>query len=138
SLPWRFLLIGLVVFAMMSPAAVVNAGNFGLQPGYYLALLLLARTALQIMTDRYTLNRFVLGRMAPLFAFVGLTFAVLFIALCFFQGSIDTLPGSSGFKSATAHPFHLARENFTQMGYLVINSWLVYAMAHAGARQGRD
>ena len=55
-LPWRFLLAGLMVFGMMSPAAVVNIGRFGLQPGYYLALLLLVRVLLQIMSDRFTLK----------------------------------------------------------------------------------
>src|SRR5215831_15759206 len=117
-LPWRFCLAGLMVFAMMSPAAVVNAGHFGLQPGYYLAILLLGRVALQVMMDRFTLNSFVIARMASLLSFLALTFVVLFIALCFFQGGIEVLPGSSGFKSGTTHPFHLARENFTQMFYL--------------------
>lgn len=134
-LPWRFCLAGLMVFGMMSPAAVVNAGHFGLQPGYYLAILLVGRVTLQIMMDRFTLNRFVLARMTPLFAFLALTFVVLFIALCFFQGSIEVLPGSSGFKSGTTHPFRLARENFTQMFYLIVNTCLIYTMAHAGARQ---
>lgn len=138
-LPWRFCLAGLMVFGMMSPAAVVNVGHFGLQPGYYLAMLLVGRVMMQIMTDRFTLNSFVLARMAPLFAFVAVTFLVLFIALCFFQGSIEVLPGSSGFKSGTTHPFHLARENFTQMFYLIVNTFLVYVMAHSGARQaGRN
>lgn len=137
-LPWRFCLAALMVFTMMSPAAVFNAGNFGLQPGYFLSLLLLGRVAVQIMADRFTFNRFVIARMAPLFAFVGITFTVLFIALCFFQGRIETLPGSSGFKSGMTHPFQLARENFTQMFYLILNTFLIYAMAHTAARQTRD
>jgi hypothetical protein len=55
--------------------------------------------------------------------------------LCFFQGDVDTLPGTSGFKSGMAHPFHLARENFTQIAYLILNVCLLYAIAHGGARQ---
>lgn len=137
-LPWRYCLAGLTVFTMMSPAAVFNAGNFGLQPGYFLSLLLLGRTAIQIMADRFTFNRLVLGRMAPLFAFLALTFLVMFIALCFFQGKIETLPGSAGFKSGMTQPFHLARENFTQLFYLLLNTALVYAMGQAGARHARE
>jgi hypothetical protein len=133
-LPWRFALAGLVAFSMMSPAAVVNAGNFGLQPGYYLALLLIARTLGQVMAQNFTLNGFVLGRLKPLFWFMALVFAILFVALCFFQ-DVETLPGSSGFKSGMTRPFHLARENFTQITYLTLNIVLVYAMAHNGARQ---
>src|SRR5690242_2336609 len=96
--PWRYCLAGLMIFAMMSPAAVVNAGNFGLQPGYYLALLLLGRTTVEIAVNRFTLNGFVISRMLPLLWFLAVVFLVLFIALCFFQ-TIETLPGSSGFKS---------------------------------------
>ncbi|HKY19212.1 MAG TPA: hypothetical protein VJL82_09790 [Rhizomicrobium sp.] len=134
AMPWRYALAGLMVFAMLSPAAVVNAGNFGLQPGYFLALLLIGRTIVQIMTDRFTLNRIVLSKMLPLFWFLALCFMVLFIALCFFQGSVETLSGSSGFKSGMIRPFQLARENFTQLFYLIVNICLVYALAHGGLR----
>lgn len=133
-LPWRYALIGLVSFAMMSAAAVVNAGNLGLPPGYYLSLLLIARTALQVAADRFTLNAFVLSRLRLLLWFVALVFLVLFIALCFFQ-TVETLPGSSGFKSGMIHVFRLARENYTQTFYLIVNLCLLYAMAHSGARQ---
>jgi hypothetical protein len=133
--PWRYCLAGLMIFAMMSPAAVVNAGNFGLQPGYYLALLLLGRTTVEIAVNRFTLNGFVISRMLPLLWFLAVVFLVLFIALCFFQ-TIETLPGSSGFKSGMTHPFRLARENYTQSFYLILNLCLIYAMAHTGARAG--
>src|SRR5882762_4431183 len=85
-LPWRYCLIGLMTFAMMSPAAVVNYGGFGLQPGYYLSILLIGRSAFEIMAQKYTLNAFVSSRMRPLWWFTVTVFAVLFIALCFFQG----------------------------------------------------
>lgn len=131
--PWRYCLAGLMIFAMMSPAAVVNAGNFGLQPGYYLALLLLGRTAVQIAVNRFTLNGFVISRMLPIMWLLAVTFLVLFLALCFFQ-TVETLPGSSGFKSGMTHPFRLGRENYTQAFYLILNLCLLYAMGHNGAR----
>jgi hypothetical protein len=134
-LPWRYCLIGLMTFAMLSPAAVVNVGSFGLQPGYYLAILLIGRTLGEVMLNRFTLNGFVISRMLPLWWFTVTAFAVLFIALCFFQGTVAVLPGTSGFKSAMTHPFHLARENFTQIAYLLVNVFLVYSLAHNGARQ---
>jgi hypothetical protein len=135
ALPWRYCLAGLMCFAMMSPAAVVNVGNFGLQPGYYLGLLVIGRAGAQIMTDRFTLNAFVGAQLRPLFWFIALVLAVLFVALCFFQGQVETLPGSSGFKSGMTRPFHMARENFTQLIYLILNTCLIYAMAHLGALQ---
>jgi hypothetical protein len=134
-LPWRFCLVGLMVFSMLSPSAVVNVGSFGLQPGYYLALLLISRSAFEIMTQHFTLNGFVMSRMRPLWWFVATVFAVLFIALCFFQGDVEVLPGTYGFKSGLTHPFRLARENFTQIAYLLTNMCLVYTIAHSGARQ---
>jgi tetrahydromethanopterin S-methyltransferase subunit F len=134
-LPWRYCLIGLMVFAMMSPAAVINYGKFGLQPGYYLSILLSARTVAEIVIGGFRLNGFVLGRMKLLFYFSILVFVVLFIALCFFQGKIEVLPGTSGFKSAATRFFHLSRENFTQVAYLILNIALVYTMGHQGARR---
>jgi hypothetical protein len=134
-LPWRFCLIGLMSFAMMSPAAVVNVGNVGLQPGYFLSILLIGRTAVEIMAQRFTLNAFAISRLRPLWWFVAVVFAVLFVALCFFQGTVDTLPGTYGYKSGNTHPFHFARENLTQIAYLLMNFTLLYCLAHAGARQ---
>ena len=134
-LPWRYCLIGIMTFAMMSPAAVVNVGSFGVQPGYYLSALLIGRTAAEVMVSGFQLNAFVLGRMRPLFYFLIMVFLVLFIALCFFQGQVETLPGSSGFKSDLVHPFRLSRENFTQVAYAILNTGLVYVMGHQGARR---
>src|SRR5215472_7954123 len=134
-LPWRFCLIGLMTFAMMSPAAVVNAGSFGLEPGYFLALLVILRTALTVMTHGFTLNAFVLTSMRSLFHFLAIALVALFLALCFFQG-VDTLPGTAGFKSNAVQPFHLGRNNYTQLAYLIVNIFLIYCMAHQGARRG--
>lgn len=134
-LPWRYCLIALMVFAMMSPAAVVNVGKFGLQPGYYLSILLILRTFAEIMAGRFTLNTFVLWRMRPVFYFDIVVLVVLFIALCFFQREVAVLPGTGGFKSAVTHPFHLSRENYTQIAYLTLNTCLIYVMGHQGARR---
>jgi hypothetical protein len=133
-LPWRYCFIGLTVFCMMSPAAVVNAGHFGLQPGYYLALLLIGRTAVEIMVDGFTLNSYVLSRMQPLFYFAIVCLVVLFVALCLFNGQFETMRGTTGFKTNLARPFHLDRENFTQLFYLFENTCVVYVIAHQGAR----
>jgi hypothetical protein len=134
-LPWRYFLMGLTIFAMMSPAAVVNAGSFGLEPGYFLALLGIARVLVSVMTHGFTLNRFVLGAMRPLFYFTAVAFLVLFVALCFFQGQVETLPGTAGFKTGAVQAFQLGRNNFTQVGYLLINLVFVYSLAHQGVHQ---
>lgn len=137
-LPWRYCLIGLMVCAMMSPAAVINVGHLGLQPGYYLSILLIFRTAAEIVVNRFTLNAFVLARLRPLLYFLIAVFVVLFIALCFFQGQVETLRGTMGYKSSLTQPFHLGRENFTQVAYLILNICLIYALGHNGARRPID
>ncbi|HWC64417.1 MAG TPA: hypothetical protein VG501_12390 [Rhizomicrobium sp.] len=134
-LPWRFCLIGLMIFAMMSPAAVVNVGRVGLQPGYYLGLLMIGRTAAEIMVQKFSLNTFAISQMRSLWWFIALVFLVLFIALCFFQGTVDVLPGTYGYKTGNTHPFYFARENLTQIAYLLINFTLLYCLAHGAARQ---
>src|SRR3546814_11446570 len=48
-MPWRYCLIALLVFSPLSAAAVVNAGNFGLQPGYFFGLLVVARTFTEML-----------------------------------------------------------------------------------------
>src|SRR5262249_36293766 len=134
-MPWRFALIGLTIFATMSPAAVVNVGTIGLQPCYFLALFLIGRTAVPIMVAGFRFDKRVLLRMLPLFCFITLIVFVLFLALCFFQGGIETLPGTSGFKAGLTRRFEFGRENLTQLSYLIINTCLIYVMAHNGARQ---
>jgi len=135
-MPWRFCLAGLAVFAMMSPAAVINAGRFGLEPGYFMALLIVARTFLSVMVNGYTFNGFVLAAMRPLLLFVAITLLVLFVALCFFQGHVMTLPGTAGFKSNAVRVFQFGRNNLTQLAYLLVNVCLVYSLAHQGALRG--
>ncbi len=137
-LPWRYCLIALTTFATLSAAAVVNVGHFGLQPGYYFGILITGRTCFEIMLGRFKLNGYVLARMAPLFCFMIICFLVLFIALCFFQGQVQVLPGTDGFKSALTHPFHLARNNFTQIAYLIINTSIIYCVGHQGGKRPAD
>lgn len=134
-LPWRFCLIGLTIYGAMSAAAVINIGHFGLQPGYFLSIVLVGRAALEIMTRRFQLNAFVLGRLTLVFYLIIVSFVVLFIALCFFQGWVQCLPGTSSFDSAAVHNYHLSRENYTQILYLLINTSLVYIMGHYGAKR---
>src|SRR3546814_1432342 len=65
-MPWRYCLIALLVFSPLSAAAVVNAGNFGLQPGYFFGLLVVARTFTEMLIGQASLNSFVLRRLLPL------------------------------------------------------------------------
>lgn len=133
-LPWRFCPAFLLTFAMMSPAAVFNAGSFGLQPGYFFALLVIARTVIEIALRRQSLNRFALTRMIPLGVLIISAMVALWTAMMFFEGKIYVIGGTEGFHLSLAQPYHFRRENMTQIAYLLLNLTLVYCLAHQGAR----
>ena len=73
--------------------------------------------------------------MKLLLYFTIIVFLVMFIALCFFQGKIEVLPGSAGFKSAATRMFHFSRENMTQTAYLILNVALILHHGPSGARR---
>ena len=133
-MPWRIMLMALPTFALLHGASVINVGSVGLQPGYFLALLVIARTGLEIMLLRQPLNREALILVLPLGVLVVLSVLVLWISVVFFTGKVTVIGGTDGYQLDLARPYLIRRENATQMSYIVINTMLVYALAHQGAR----
>src|SRR5206468_8762231 len=133
-MPWRFMLMALPSFALLHGAAVVNVGSVGLQPGYALALLLIMRTALEILLLRQPLNREALIYTAPLGLLVVISILVLWISVAFFTGKVTVIGGTDAYVLENAQPYVFRRENITQITYLLINTLLVYVLAHQSAR----
>jgi len=133
-LPWRFILIALPSFALLHGAAVVNFGSIGLQPGYALALLVIMRTGLEVLMLREPLNRDALVYTAPLGVLVVVSILVLWISVCFFTGKITVIGGTDAYILENARPYAFRRENIAQITYLLINTALVYSLAHQSAR----
>ena len=131
---WRVILIALPSFALLHGAAIVNVGSVGLQPGYFFALLIVGRTFLEIGLLRQPLNRSVLLQMLPLGLLVVISVLTLWGAVVFFQGQIEVIGGTDAFQLDRARPYQFRRENLTQIAYIVINTMLVYAVAHQAAR----
>jgi hypothetical protein len=137
-LPWRFSIIALLVFATLDSAAVVNAGSFGLQPGYFFGLLIIARTVVEITALRTPLNAHVIRMLMPLFLFTMICFISIWVGLTFFQGKIMVISGAAGFNLNLAQPYMFQRQNLTQPFYLVLNVATVYALAHQIVRLPAD
>jgi hypothetical protein len=133
-MPWRIIIMALPSFALLSGAAVINVGSVGLQPGYFLALLVIARTGMEITLLRQPLNRDALALVAPLGVLVLISVLVLWISIAFFTGEITVIGGTDAYVLENARPYVFRRENVTQISYIVINMTLVYALAHQGAR----
>src|SRR5262245_61932924 len=133
-MPWPVMLMALPSFALLHGAAVINVGPIGLQPGYMLALFVIARTILGILLRRQPLNRDALISTAPLGALVVISVLVLWISVVFFTGKIMVVGGTDAYILENARPYTFRRENITQISYLIINTMLVYALAHQSAR----
>jgi hypothetical protein len=137
-LPWRFSIIAVMVFATLDSAAVVNAGSFGLQPGYFFGLLIIARTAVEISALSAPLNAHVIKMLLPLLLFTIICFISIWVGLTFFQGEIMVISGTAGFNLDLAQPYTFQRQNLTQPFYLVLNVAIVYAVAHQIGRLPAD
>jgi hypothetical protein len=137
-LPWRFSVCALLIFSSLSDAAVVNVGSFGLQPGYFFGLLIIARTAAEIVILRKPLNAHVITMLMPLLLFTIVCFISIWIGLTFFQGKIMAISGATGFNLDLAQPYNFQRQNLTQPFYMLLNVAIVYALAHQIAHLPAD
>jgi hypothetical protein len=137
-LPWRYSLLALPVLATMNSAAVVNVGSVGLQPGYFFGMLIIARTAIEIVVLLTPLNVHVIRWLTPLFLFTIICFISIWLGLTLFQGSIMVMGSEARFNLDLAQPYTFQRQNLTQPFYLVLNVAIVYAVAHQVARMPAD
>jgi hypothetical protein len=137
-LPWRYVIPAFLVLAMLSSAAVVNVGSFGLQPGYFFGMLIIARTVGEIVVLSTPLNAHVIRMLAPLLLFTIICFVSIWVGLTFFQGKIMVISSTAGFNLDLAQPYTFQRQNLTQPFYLLLNVGIVYALAHQVARLPTD
>jgi hypothetical protein len=133
-LPWRYSLITLPVLATLDNAAVVNVDAFGLQPGFFFGILIIARTLIEILLLDTRINPHVLRMLAPLLLFAIISFTSIWVGLTFFQGRVMVISSTAGFDLDLAQPYTFQRQNLTQPFYLILNIGIVYAFAHQVAR----
>jgi hypothetical protein len=133
-LPWRYSLLALPALATLNSAAVVNIGSFGLQPGYFFGMLIMVRTAVEIVLFDTRLNPDVIKMLAPLLLFTIICFVSIWVGLTFFQGKIMVISSTAGLNLDLAQPYTFQRQNLTQPFYMMINVGMVYALAHQVSR----
>lgn len=131
---WRALLALLVAMTLLQDAAVVVAGTFGLNPYFYVGMLVIGRMVLDIALFRRPLNTRVLRGTLPAWVLLLVSLLVFWLALVLFQGDILVMTGAAKFKVELATNFEPVRENMTQHVYLVLNILAMTAIAHFLAR----
>src|SRR5258708_28455586 len=116
----RVLVLLFLVSGLFADAAIVNFSNFGLQPGYFVLLLVIGRAVAELRVRRERLERGQLLVFAPLLLFVVSSLAVLFLASAFFDGTIRVQASRDGLGSSGT-PFHFRFENYAQHLYIITN-----------------
>lgn len=115
----------LAVFAMgsvLTSAAVVNLASFGVQPAYFMGLLLLGVATVSLLVrGGYGLDRAVLARFAPLPLLLLAALNALFWGGAVFWDEVWVVSGRQMFDLASAERYSFRPENANQLAYLVLN-----------------
>lgn len=116
--------------AVLSSAAVVNLASFGIQPAYFMGLLLLGVAGvLALMRGGYCLDRAVLVRMAPLAVLLLACLNALFWATAVFWDDVWVVSGRQMFDLSSAERYSFRSENLNQLAYLILNILLTLLLA---------
>lgn len=115
---------------VLTSAAVVNLASFGIQPAYFMGLLLLVMAgAGALMQGGYALSRAVLVRMVPLSVLLLAALNALFWASAVFWDQVWVVSGRQLFDLASAERYSFRAENANQLAYLILNIALVALLA---------
>lgn len=121
--------------AVFGSAAVMNLASFGIQPGYFMALLILGATFAVALPQRgYSLNRAVVMRAAPLTLVLLASLNALFWANALFWDDVWVVSGRQMFDLDSAERYYFRSENLNQLVYLLLNIALVLVLADRLAR----
>ena len=139
-LGFRAQIIVLGASAVFSSAAVVNLGSFGVQPGYFMALLILSvLVAVALPRGEFWLNRTIAVRSMPLAIILLASVNALFWANAVFWDDVWVVSGRQMFDLDSAERYSFRAENLNQLVYLMLNMVLVLALSDSLARlKSRD
>ncbi len=126
----RAQLVTFAAGAVLSSAAVANLGSFGIQPAYFMGLLLLGVAGvLALMRGGYCLDRAVLVRLAPLAVLLLACLNALFWATAVFWDDVWVVSGRQMFDLSSAERYSFRSENLNQFAYLILNILLTLLLA---------
>lgn len=132
---FRAQMVVLGASAIFGSAAVVNLGSFGVQPGYFMALLVLGVVvALALPRGEFWLNRAVVVRAIPLAVILLANLNALFWANAVFWDDVWVVSGRQMFDLDSAERYSFRGENFNQLVYLLLNGALVLVLGDRLAR----
>jgi hypothetical protein len=129
-LPWRRVLVVLVLASLFSDAAVINVGSVGLQPGFCFMVLIILRTSAEMLAAGQGLDRYLLRKLTPLGLLFAVASFVLLLSVIFFEGQVRVLPGRMAMNLDLAEPYSFRFENINQMTLLLIDIVTLYCVAH--------
>lgn len=132
---FRAQMVVLGASAIFGSAAVVNLGSFGVQPGYFMALLMLGiAVVLALPRGEFWLNRAVVVRTIPLAVILLANLNALFWANAVFWDDVWVVSGRQMFDLDSAERYSFRGENLNQLVYLLLNGALVLVLGDRLAR----
>lgn len=132
---FRAQMVVLGASAIFGSAAVVNLGSFGVQPGYFMALLMLGiAVAVALPRGEFWLSRAVVVRAIPLAVILLANLNALFWANAVFWDDVWVVSGRQMFDLDSAERYSFRGENLNQLVYLLLNGALVLVLVDRLAR----
>jgi hypothetical protein len=129
----RLIVFMTIVSGLLADAAVVNFSSFGVQPGYFVLLALLARAAIELIVRHEAIRHDVLARFLPMLVLISSSFVALFVASSFYDGNIIVQSSRDG-QNGTGSLFHFRLENYAQHFYVISNTLGAVVIAHKISR----
>jgi hypothetical protein len=125
----RLIVFMTIVSGLFADAAVVNFSDFGIQPGYWVLLVVLTRAAIEMIVRHEPVRRDVLRRFLPMLVLIAASVVALFVASSFYEGNIIVQSSRDG-QNGSGNPFHFRLENYAQHFYVILNTLGAVVIAH--------
>ena len=136
ALGFRTQIMVLGASAVLSSAAVMNLASFGIQPGYFMALLILgALVAVALPQGAFWLSRAIALRAVPLAILLLASLNALFWANAVFWDDVWVVSGRQMFDLDSAERYSFRAENLNQLVYLLFNIVLVLVVSDRVGQQ---
>jgi len=132
--PWRWLIVFLTITSgVFADAAAVNFSSFGVQPGYCVLLVVVARAGAEMVLRREPIRRDILAVFFPLLILIAAALVALFIGSSFYDGDILVQSSRDGIGTSGTL-FHFRLENYAQNLYIFADTLGALCIAHKLSR----
>lgn len=126
----------LFMCAVLSSAAVVNLGSFGVQPGYFMGTALIGLAVLAaLVRGEFCMDRRVALNCVPLLVLLLAALNALFWGNAVFGDDVWVVSGRQAFNLDAAERYTFRNENVNQLVYLAFNVLLAALIANQLVRR---